>query len=377
MFDEESDRPSTTLIAGLILLIVLAAVAVMSGEPSAADRAQAVRKGAAGPAEVAGPVDGGGAMPGILLARALRVDWSRQANPRRLSPGARSTPIDELLRSVRPISEPLSRCFGEDALVAYDLGIAPAPAAEALAELLEASAPEIRAWLRRALGEFAASSGLEPETDFLPYLGDGVAVGLLPPEAGIDGWPLPRKAVILRVLDDDAVARYLREWFSWEAGALAPMTHGVLGASVDAETVNGFDLVGLRLNGLLPARLPLPSPSYVVADGILIVSPVRSAVAETLGRLLLGCALPPPGYSGGSAVEEVWLNFPEWPEAWRRAEPVVERVAAWLGAESPAAIEACRSVIGFLAGFEPAHGTTSLTPDGGFAFRIEMKPAER
>jgi hypothetical protein len=40
------------------------------------------------------------------------------------------------------------------------------------------------------------------------------------------------------------------------------MTHGLLGASIESEVVGGFDLVGLRLDGLLPARLPLPSPSY-------------------------------------------------------------------------------------------------------------------
>jgi hypothetical protein len=35
MFDEESNRSRITLIAGLILVIVLAAVAAISGEPAA------------------------------------------------------------------------------------------------------------------------------------------------------------------------------------------------------------------------------------------------------------------------------------------------------------------------------------------------------
>ncbi|MEJ2190504.1 MAG: hypothetical protein P8Y93_14090, partial [Acidobacteriota bacterium] len=167
--------------------------------------------------------------------------------------------MNELLRSLRPIGDPLAQCFGEEALFTYDLGVAPAPAAEAVANLLETSAPGVHAWIRRVLGEFTAASGLTPEADLLPYLGDGIAVGLLPAETSVAGWPLPRKVVILRVRDEAAVDRYFRRWFTWEAGALAPATHGVVGASVEAESLEGFDLVGLRLNGLLPAELPLPS----------------------------------------------------------------------------------------------------------------------
>ena len=377
MFDDQINARRVTLVAGLILLIVLAAVAAMSAGLEGVDHTFAVREPAERLVEVFGLMDNVGGMPGIVLTRAFSSERIRTAAPRRLVPSVHDQPMESLLRSLGPIREPMSQCFGDNALVAYDLGIAPAAALEVLAQLIETSAPEVHAWLRGVLGEFRTASGLAPEIDLVPHLGHGIAVGLLPAEADLDGWPLPRKVVIMRVLDDVAVARYLEAWIAWEAGAVAPMTHGVVGASIDTETVGGFDVVGLRLDGLLPAQLPLPSPSYVVADGFLIVSPVRSAVAETLNRLREGCSSPPAGYTGESVVEEVWLNFPEWPEAWLRAEPLIASVLAWLGAESPATIEACRSVVGFLGGFQPAHGTTSLTVDGGFVFQIELAPAQR
>jgi len=366
MFDQERDRPGATLVAGVILLILLAAIAAFSGEPAIA--APRIRGGA----DV-----GATAGSGPLVARALQIDWRRRAVSRRVVAADATGPLNELLRSLRPIDKPLAQCFGEDALVAYDLGAVPAPAAEAVAELLETSAPEVHAWIRRALAGFTEASGLTPETDLLPYLGEGLAVGLLPAESDSDGWPLPRKVFLLKVLDEEAVDRYLRKWFRWEAGALAPATHGVLGASVVTETVGGFDLVGLRLNGLLPEDLPLPSPSFVVADGFLILSPVRSAVAEILDRVQAGCASLPNYRPDGTVVEEVWLNFPEWPGAWRRAEPVLARAAEWLGAESPAVIEIGRSLVSLLGDLEPAHGTTSLMPDGGLVFRLEVQPAAR
>jgi hypothetical protein len=114
----------------------------------------------------------------------------------------------------------------------------------------------------------------------------------------------------------------------------------------------------------------------VVADGFLVVSPVRSAVAETLDRLGEGCSSAPGAPPDASVVEEVWMNFPDWPRAWQRAEPLVASILTWLDVESPAMVQACRSVFQLLGGIQPAHGTTSLTPEGGFVFRIEFEPAE-
>jgi hypothetical protein len=347
MFDDKNDARWPTLVAGLILLIVLAAVAAMSA--------------------------GLGALPETDLARQASSTRTRAAASQRLVPSMPEQAIVRMMNSLGPIDEAMSACFGDKALVAYDLGIAPGAAFEVLEGFLESAVPDVHARFREALHEFGLATGLDPTADLLPYLGHGVAVGLLPPEGDLDGWPLPRKVVITRVLDDEAVARYLEAWIKWLAGAVAPMTHGLLGASFESVGVGGFDLVGLRLDGLLPARLPLPSPSYVVADDYLIVSPVRSAVVETLNRLGEGCSSP-AGYSDEPVVEEVWLNFPEWSGAWLRAEPIVASVLARLDAESSATIRACRSLVEFLGVFEAAHGTTSLTQEGGFVFQIEVKP---
>ncbi|MEJ2190505.1 MAG: hypothetical protein P8Y93_14095, partial [Acidobacteriota bacterium] len=61
MFDEESNRSRITLIAGLILVIVLAAVAAISGESTAASLD-----------EIAGARATTNTVSGTLLARALQ-----------------------------------------------------------------------------------------------------------------------------------------------------------------------------------------------------------------------------------------------------------------------------------------------------------------
>jgi hypothetical protein len=382
MFDDDNTPRRVSLVAGLILLIVLAAVAAMPGTPGAEDPAFAVAENTALDAEVAGVVAHLGAVDTLNWIQSTVVEQyvsdgrTRSTGTRRVAPNMHDRAVTRMLDALGPITAPMSACFADDALVRYDLGIAPGAAVEVLTSLLEAAVPDVHARLQEVLYEFTLATGLDPTVDFLPHLGHGVAVGLLPPEEDIDGWPLPRKVVIMRVLDDDAVARYLEAWITWVAGAVAPMTHGILGARIDAETVAGFDLVGLRMDGLLPVRFPLPSPSYVVADGFLVVSPVRSAVAETIDRLGEGCSSTPDAPPETSVVEEVWMNLPEWPRAWQRAEPHVGSILAWLGVESPTAVQACGSFFQLLGGFQPAHGTTSLTPEGGFVFRIEFAPAE-
>ncbi len=382
MFDDDNTPRRVSLVAGLILLIVLAAVAAIPGTLGAEDLAIAVAENTALDAEVADVVAHLGAVDTLNWIQSAAVEQyvsdgrTRSTGTRRVAPNMHDRAVTRMLDALGPVTAPMSACFADDALVRYDLGIAPGAAVEVLAGLLETAIPEVHAQLREAFHDFYLATGFDPVVDFLPHLGHGVAVGLLPPEDDLDGWPLPRKVVIMRVLDDEAVARYLEAWFTWVAGAVAPMTHGLLGARIDAETVAGFDLVGLRLDGLPPVRLPLPSPSYVVADGFLVVSPVRSAVAETIDRLGEGCSSTPVEYPDPSVVEDVWLNFPEWPRAWQRAEPLVGSILAWLGVESPTAVQACGSLFQLLGGFQPAHGTTSLTPEGGFVFRIEFAPAE-
>ena len=358
MFDDTNTRRAT-LVAGLILLIVLAAVAAMSAELGGEYRAFAVPENTAFIIEMSdlarhlGAVENSDGIRGTALARQTSSARTRPAASQRLVPTMHDQAIVKMMNSLEPIDETMAACFGDEALVAYDLGIAPAAASEVLDQLLEATAPELHAWLRGVLDEFRTASGLDPRTDLLPHLDDGVAVGLLSAEADSDGWPFPRKVIIMGVLDDAAVARFLEAWLTWVAGAVAPMTNGLIGASIESEVVGGFDLVGLRLDGFLPARLPLPSPSYMVADDFLIVSPIRSAVVETINRLEHGCSSSPVGYLDESVVERVWLNFPEWPRAWQRAEPLVGSILARLGVDLPAMLHACGSLFNFSEGSSP------------------------
>jgi hypothetical protein len=57
-----------------------------------------------------------------------------------------------------------------------------------------------------------------------------------------------------------------------------------------------------------------------------------------------------------------------------RAEPYVESLVDRLGGDSPAVIGFCRTMIQYLGEFGPAHGTTTLSPEGGLVFHFEMAP---
>jgi hypothetical protein len=349
MFDDTNTRRAT-FVAGLILLIVLAAVAAMSAGLD---------------------TDGniGSAVAGQTTSQRFSPAIAGQ-----FAAAAQGAAGERLLDSLAPIGESFSGSFPDDVLLAYDIGIAPDAAVDVLETLIESAFPDLHTWLEDVLDEFRMASGLDPEIDFLPYLDHGLAVGLLPSESDLDGWPFPRKVVMVRVLDDVAVARFLEAWISWVAGAIAPKTQGVLGASVISEEVAGSDLVGLQLDGLLPAGLPLPSPSYAIAGDYLIVSSVRTAVTETLGRLESGVSPSPEALGEENVVEVVRLNFPAWPLAWQRAEPYVGSVIDRLGGDSPTVIQLCRTMLDYLGEFQPAQGTTTLTSDGGLVFRFEMAP---
>ena len=336
MFEEKYNAPRPTLVACLILLVVLAAVAVMSAEVKSGHR------------EVS----------------------------ERVASAVRGVAGHRFLASFEPLDGRMAGSFPGDALIVYDIGVAPDTAFEAIEALLESSLPELHTLLENILAEFEQAAGLDPRRDLVPYLEHGLAVGLLPPEEGVDEWPFPRKVVIMRVRDAGAVASFLEAWINWEAGAVAPLTHGLLGASVHSDNIDGHEVVGLQLDALLPVDFPLPSPSYSVTGDFLVMSPVRTAVIETLGRLEWDPSKP-ADTADGQVVEEVWLNFPEWPHAWRRAEPFIEDVYSRLGVDSPLLIQTCRALAEFVGEFGPGFGTTSITPEGGLVFRFEMDPPTR
>ena len=47
-------------------------------------------------------------------------------------------------------------------------------------------------------------------------------------------------AAVERVRDADEVSRFMEAWINWEAGAIAPITQGLLGASVRSDSVDGY-----------------------------------------------------------------------------------------------------------------------------------------
>jgi hypothetical protein len=297
-----------------------------------------------------------------------------RAAERRLEPSPGFGSWSRVLASLRPIEKPMSGVFPDDALAAYDIGGTPSAAVGTIAELLERLAPRLYGPMVDLIGDFRLQTGLDPIDDFLRLLDDGLTVGLLPPETDPDGWPMPRKVAIVRTLDPVAVAHFLEAWISWEAGAIAPLTNGLLGASIHTEPVAGSEMVSIQLDGLLPAWIPLPSPSYALVGEYLIVSPVRSAVADTAARLSGGPIDSDAGVGDEAVVEVVKLNFPAWPDAWRRTEPVVGRVIDHLGGEPADVLQACGSIVELVGAFGPANGRTWLTPEGGFVFHMEVEP---
>ena len=47
----------------------------------------------------------------------------------------------------------------------------------------------------------------------------------------------------MRIRDAETVSRFMEAWIRWEAGAIAPMTQGLLGASVRSGNVDGHEVV--------------------------------------------------------------------------------------------------------------------------------------
>ena len=100
MFDDQMNARRATLVAGLILFIVLAAVAAMSAGLENVDHTIAVREPAERSVEVFGLMNNVGGMPGIVLTRALSSERIRTAAPRRLVPSVRDQPMESALRSL-------------------------------------------------------------------------------------------------------------------------------------------------------------------------------------------------------------------------------------------------------------------------------------
>jgi len=140
MFDDQNVARGATLLAGLILLIVLAAVAAMSAGLDGEYRASAVPESTAMRVDVsellepAGAVDSSDGIQGATLARSVPSGRTRSTASGRIAPSLHDGAMRRLLGSLGPIGAPMSGCFADDALVTYDLGIAPGVAVLRAAE---------------------------------------------------------------------------------------------------------------------------------------------------------------------------------------------------------------------------------------------------
>ena len=109
---------------------------------------------------------------------------------------------------------------------------------------------------------------------------------------------------------------------------------------------------------------------------MLIASPVRSAVVETLSQIDDELVSGFRSDAEGAIVEDVRLNLPAWPEAWARSEAATEAlVLRWID-PAETAIPFIRALFNLAGRFEPARGVTSLNPDGTFVFHLELKLAQ-
>ena len=184
-----------------------------------------------------------------------------------------------LTRDLAPLGQPLSPLLPEGTLAAWDIGLTPVVLGQRLAAVVGTLVPTLAEAVSRRLAELREATGLDVPADVLGALGPGLALGVLPPDPA-GGWPLPRPVWLLRVADRPRLERSLDTLFEWEAGAVADLTQGLASASLERETLPGATLTGLRVEGLLD--VPYPSPTAAVAGGLLVVSPVRSAVRETV-----------------------------------------------------------------------------------------------
>ena len=217
---------------------------------------------------------------GVAFARSITIDGFETWATGRFVTTKRNDPLTRLLENLVPIGRPLSAHLPDGALAAYDLGASPIDIIGVFSQYLETILPGVHARLRGMVDEFRTATGLDPERDLLLSLDRGIAVGVLPSEDDPQAWPLPRPILLIRSTDDASVRRFTEEWLKWEAGALAPMTQGVLGATVVTQWAAGAQLTGLQLDSVFDTPTPLPSPAIAVVNGLVIASPVRSAVTQ-------------------------------------------------------------------------------------------------
>lgn len=336
-----------------------------------------------------------------LLSRTEHLGMTREVSPDRIRSRVtgrliEANPPDGLTRlryALNPVNRRTATSLPGDALMAGDVGASPGEILAGIDWLLQVSTPNFHEKLIGVLDNFCASTGLDPETDFLPFVGNQTALAMLPAMKGVDSWPLQRPLVTTEVLHRPKAERFLTEFVEWEAGAVAELSSGLVSAMVVCEEHEGIEILGLQLEGFIP--LPLPSPSYAIIGNQLLASPVRSAVREAISAAhgtIPSLADRPGSWAAEAmalpdAVEIFSLNFENCVHEWglvekfiipflpKPSEVVKEHKIDGGGEEMDQhGLEALRAIARLLEQLGEMHGSVTLDQDGSFVCLVENRP---
>jgi hypothetical protein len=337
----------------------------------------------------------------IILSRMEHLGMAREVSPDRIRSRVtgrliEAVPPDGLTRlryALNPVGRRTATSLPGDALMAGDVGASPGEILAGIDWVLQASMPNFHEKLIGALQNFCSSTGLDPDTDFFPFVGNQTALAMLPAMNGVDSWPLQRPLITTEVFHRPKVERFLTDFVEWEAGAVAELSGGLVSAMVVSEEHEGTEILGLRLEGFIP--LPLPSPSFAIIGNQLLASPVRSAVREAISAAhgtIPTLADRPGSWAADAialpdAVEIFSLNFENCEHEWGLVEKivlpflpkpskVVEEYKIADGGEEmdQHGLEALRSISRLLAQLGEMHGSATLDQDGSFVCLVENRP---
>jgi len=338
-----------------------------------------------------------------FLSRMEHLGMTREVSPDRIRSRftgrfIESAPPEGLTRlryALSPVGRRTATRLPGDALMAGDIGASPGEILAGLGWLLETNTPKFHQKLTGALESFCESTGLDPESDFFPFVGNQTALAVLPAMNGVDRWPLQRPLVTTEIYHRPKVERFLTDFVEWEAGAVAEISGGLVSAMVVSEEHEGIEILGLQLGGFIP--LPLPSPSFAILGDQLVVSPVRSAVREAISAAhgTIPTLEDRPGSWAAEAialpgaVEIFSLNFENCEHEWGLVEKFVlpflskpaeveeDNVEAIEGEDREQhGLESLRAVTRLLAQLGEMHGSVTLDQDGSFVCLVENRPKQ-
>ncbi len=336
-----------------------------------------------------------------ILSRLEHLGMTREVSPGHIRSRitgrfTETDPPDGLSRlryALRPVGRPLAVTTPGDALAAGDIGASPAEVLAGLDWLLETNTPKLHKKVADMAANFCKSTGLEPEADLYPFLGNQTSLAMLPAMASEDRWPLQRPLVTAEVFHRPKVEQFLADFVEWEAGAVAEISGGLVSARVVSEEHEGVEIRGLQLEGLIP--LPLPSPSFAIIDNRLVASPVRSAVREAISAAHgnIPTLVDRPGswmneaVALPDAVEIFSMNFSNSEHEWELVEKYVipflpkpaqveETEAETVEGEETVrhAVRVIPALARLLSQLGEMHGSATLDQDGNFVCLVENRP---